>query len=95
MLPIVLASAEYASCAWYEITRCVRDCCIGRLEMSRLDLLLCTNHTHIHRDDWHKGMNLQHGCRCAAAAVLVVLLHAAVLILSSRGLGGAFETTPK
>ena len=34
-------------------------------------LLLYTRHTHIHRDYWHKGESLEHGCSCIAAAVLL------------------------
>ena len=33
-------------------------------------LLLCTSHTHIHRD-YHKSESLGRSCRCAAAAVLL------------------------
>ena len=34
-------------------------------------LLLCTSHTHIHRDYWHTGERLERGCRCTAAAGLL------------------------
>ena len=35
--------------------------------------LLCASHTRIYRRDyWHKGESLERGCRCTAAAVLLL-----------------------
>ena len=66
----------YVWCTWYEVRRCVFVCWIGRVNhvmLSWLDLLLlCANHTHMRRDYWHKGESLEHGCRCTAAAVLLL-----------------------
>ena len=51
----------------------------AKLFLSWIDLLLCTNHAHIPRDDWHKGMGLkQCSCSCtatAAAAAAVLIQH--------------------
>ena len=74
---VLLLLPLYASYAWHAARRCVFDyyCCIGRVNVEMLSwfdlLLLCTSHTHIHRDYWHKGESLEHGCRCIAAAVLL------------------------
>ena len=58
-------------------------------------VLLCTSHTHIHRDYWHKGETLEHGCRCTAAAVL--LLDCCISVTSTdfvaAGLNGYFCKT--
>ena len=42
-------------------------------------LLLCISHTHIHCDYWHKGEGLGRGCRCTAAATL--LLYRCILFM--------------
>ena len=33
------------------------------LLLSWLDLLLCANHAHIHRDYWNEGKSLKHDSR--------------------------------
>ena len=50
-------------------------CVVAALDVKtlwRFDLLLCSNHTRIHRDYWDKGKSLKNGCHCTAAAVLVL-----------------------
>ena len=53
--------------------------------------LLCTN--HIRHRDWHKGDSIEHGCGCAAAAVLLLycFIRTGVLMLWLRGSGATFE----
>ena len=67
----------------YEVRRSVFDCCVGRVNhimLSWFDLLLLfTSHTPIHGDYWHKGESLERGCRCTAAAIL--LLYCCMLTL--------------
>ena len=41
--------------------------------LSWFDLLLCANYPNIRRDCWNKGESLKHGCRCTAAAAVVLL----------------------
>ena len=50
-------------------------CLIVALDLKMLwfDLLLCTNHTHVHRDYLHNGKSLKHNCRCAAASGVLLL----------------------
>ena len=51
---------------------CLTAVASGVLMLSWFDiLLLCTSHTHIHRDYWHKGESLEHGCRCIGTANLL------------------------
>ena len=50
LVPLLLL---YALMAWYEVRR--RVFVELDVNMSWFDLLLCTNHIHIHRDYWHKG----------------------------------------
>ena len=62
------------------------------LVLSWLDLLLpCTSHTHIHRDYWHKSESSKRGCRCIAAAVL--LLYCCILLLWLLGWAAGFQIT--
>ena len=50
--------------------------CFDYVMLSWFDLLLvCTNHTHIHRDYWRKGKSLKHGSHGTAAAVPLVYTH--------------------
>ena len=48
------------------------DVALNVKSLSWLDLLLCTNHIHIHRSYQQKGNKLNRGCRCTAAAVMLV-----------------------
>ena len=40
-----------------------------KLLLSWFDVLLCANHTQIHRDYWHRGKSWKRGLGCTAAAV--------------------------
>ena len=61
----------YASCTWYEVpTICVCICSIGR-ERGVIVGSPAVRETYTHRDYWHNGEILKHGCRCTAAAVLL------------------------
>ena len=64
-------------------------CLIIALDVVFDFLLLCTSHTHKHRDCWPKGGGLEHGCRCIAAAGM---MYAAVV---AHRLSGCFRKLKK
>ena len=69
------------SYTWYNVQRCVFDCCIGRFNIAVVQSpAVHQPRTQIHRDYWHNGKSLKHGSHsCTAAAVLlytdVVTMH--------------------
>ena len=74
---------EFVDTVCFAYLMCGSTMCVRLLDvllLSWLDLLLlCTSHNHIHCDYWHKGESLERGCRCTAAAVL--LLYCSILLL--------------
>ena len=84
MYKFELLSTYFAACCILRIPRMrLDDACLtvalDVLILSWFDLLLlCTRHTHIHHDYWHKGEILDCGGRRTAATVL--LLYCFVLL---------------
>ena len=58
---------------------CSTTVALDLLMFSWFDLvLLCTSHKRMYLDYWHEGESLERGCRCTAAAVL--LMHCCILL---------------
>ena len=64
-----------AVCFVYLVLRSDDVCLMVELAVKMLScrssLSYCAPITHIHRDCWHKGKNIEHGRRCTAAEVLL------------------------
>ena len=85
---LVCATALLAvlyECTCYPVRRCVSDLCIGHVVVVVRSPVV--HQPHAHRT-WHEGKILKHGCRCAAAAA--VLLYTVFFVVAR--LSGCEET---
>ena len=51
-------------------------------------MLLCTNHTHVIRD-WHEDESLEHGCRCIAAASVLLCTYCWADVVAATLIGSS------